>query len=48
MDQVCKNCKHNRYNWKEDDFFCNNRDSEDYLDFITSDHHCENWEEKEK
>jgi hypothetical protein len=48
MDRICGNCKYNVYEVDEDDFICDNPDSDNFGIYTDYNGECEYYEEREK
>ena len=47
MENICGNCKHNKYDLKDEVFTCNNEDSAYYGLETEYEDSCEDFEERE-
>jgi len=45
-DKLCSNCIHNKYNYKDELYYCDNEHSDNYGVPTFYDDSCEDWEEK--
>ena len=44
--EVCGTCRFCRYDPEDDDWYCDNEDGDEYMEWVRYEYKCDDWEEK--
>lgn len=45
--EICGTCRFSQYDKDEEDWFCDNQESDSYTDWVEYTHECDGWEGRE-